>query len=188
MDPTVPIPIRCVLYTGHSLVRNGHALAVRDQYAYDIAQSDDVDVDRVGIGIVTAAPDKGIRGTGDAQNFPKVHVVLAREARQETDQQILSMLQVIDPMAVTLSIGRLIQQAEERGDSREDLIIVMHERLYYVMAAHGLAARAFADGVPDDGSEGLNINEVEGLVLGGVDVVMGVTDPGYWFHLTKKLE
>lgn len=188
MDPTVPIPVRAVRYAGYSLVRNNYALAVRDGYAFDMKVSDDIDVEQVGIGIVTGAPDAGILGTGNPESFPVVHVVMARIPQQETDIEVMGMLRVIQPFEVRNGIERLVQEKIAAGEERDSMIVIMNPHLFRVMAAHGLYQVALAEEKEYGDDPDMSIDDVEWMKIADVEVRSGVTDPGYWFHLMRKLE
>lgn len=174
--------LRTVHYAGSSLIRNGWAIAVEDRdVAFDLVTADAVDTERVGIGILTGAPECGVQGIGP-KNPVSITVFMARLATKETDEDIADLLRVVHVRKLTDRINRDLREAYRRGARPDELVIVMDPKAFMVVKAHGLecpTAREF---------DVHDFDDIRIVTLHGVQAVEGQTERGRLFHVTRRVE
>lgn len=182
-EPTVPVPIRAVRYTGRSHIQNGYALAVQGPWAYDLSASDAIDIENVGVGIVTMAPSVGYMGTTDPASFPTVHVLMSRIARSETDAEFGRILKVIRPKALLRDLRQEIKRARENGVAPGSLMVVMDQRAFDALAMYCME---FAEqmNLPKD----FDFITSERISYGEMVIMPGTTAPNELFAVREKIE
>lgn len=176
--------IRTVHYVGGDIIHNGYALAVEDRdVAFCMMTADAVDLDRIGIGIVTGAPESGIQGSGNPQSPVPVTVYMARLAKQETDEDIADLLRVVNPHEVYRRVRSVVRDAVKKGQRRNQLVIVMRPKAVLAVKAWCLAQQS-----EQDGEEYTELDDLGGVTICNVPIVPGETEPGYLFHVVRRLE